>query len=144
VIEGPRRVTTATGQPQKREEQRQALITHNFPVERTDGGETYRYRLTSPLVLVTFDVDDSGAKYVANTVKTIRVKLGHKPTGFSKNWCTPPSGTGVVISENTSILVYPVNRENWTPSQIQVACNIGVPAEPPPDYAAVQAELEVY
>lgn len=115
MIEGPRRVTIATGQPQKREEQRQALIVSNVPVERQEGSDLRRYALGRELVRVTFDGD-----YVAGTAKTVSVKLGRTPSGF--NWHVYDAGT-LDLSGGASILVVPVNRTEWTESSLQVACN---------------------
>ena len=121
MIESPRRVGAKTGSPQGREEQRQALITHNIPVERTDGGETYRYRLNCPLVDVKFDYESDGTTpYVAGSAKAVRVKLGHTPTGF--HWHVKDIGT-LANPVDWGIMVVPMNTSQWTPSQIQVACN---------------------
>lgn len=134
MMESPRRVTPATGNPVSREMQRQATLAHSVPVERQEGNHAGRYALGREVVLIDFSLGDDGNAYVANGTKTIPIRLGHKPTGFSKNWVSP--GT-IAVSETTSILVYPVARTSWTETRIQVACNH-------PGAAGVQCEIEVY
>jgi hypothetical protein len=116
-MQGPRRVTPSTGNPTDRRKQEQPLLTHNIPVERSDSGGTRRYALGRELVRVTFDGD-----YVAGAAKTVNVKLGHMPTGF--DWHVYDKG-GVDLSAGESIVVAPMNRNDWTESTIQVACNYG-------------------
>ena len=142
-MEGPKRVGVSTGQPLKREEQRQPMVVNAIPIEKVEGGQLRRYSLGRELVRVKFDVNDRGQVYVAGDTKTVRISLSHTPTGMHFDILNYDT---ITVGGNIPPIVWGVDRSAWTGSAIKVACNLGgsrdvTPAEPAP---GVEAELLVY
>lgn len=101
-------------------------------------GEEHHYALGAEYVDVLFDEE-----YVAKQAVEVSIRLEKTPTIAQPVMCEPVDWTG---DSFPSILVYPVNRSDWTSSRVMVACNLGKTSADAegPNPNQVKAKLKVF